>query len=62
MGSVERIEQTRILGVFEITVAVNKPLEIGELAYVDHVLTKVLDDIEFHSVRLRLDALTRPDK
>ena len=44
--SVDRIEQDRQIGMFKVNVAVDDPLQYGDLDTLDAMLTKVLDRIQ----------------
>lgn len=43
--SIDRIEQTREIGDYEVTVAINTPLRVGELDILDKRISSVLDGI-----------------
>jgi len=43
--SVDKIEQTREIGDYEVTVAVNSPLRVGALDVLDNRISDVLDGI-----------------
>lgn len=43
--SIDRIEQTREIGDYEVTVAVNRPLRVGALDVLDSRISDVLDEI-----------------
>ncbi len=44
--SIEKIEQTRKIAIYEITVAIKDPLFFGPLEGLDKALTIILDRIE----------------
>ena len=43
--SIDRIEQTREIGDYEVTIAINIPLRVGELDVLDKRISGVLDGI-----------------
>jgi len=43
--SIDRIEQTREIGDYEVTVAINTPLRVGNLDVLNRRISGVLDEI-----------------
>ena len=44
--SVSSIEQDRQIGMFKVIVAIDEPLEYGDLDVLDALLTRILDKIQ----------------